>query len=81
MKAFIPNAKVRMELERKIMLYVQQDTGKVPPVFQPTFKAIGFRFINPINLLRNAVIVRAFGKLWYSNSEAEYSPYVGHVSD
>lgn len=61
MKAFIPNAKVRMELERKIMLYVQQDTGKVPPVFQPTFKAIGFRFINPINLLRNAVIVRAFG--------------------
>jgi hypothetical protein len=61
MKAFIPNAKVRMELERKIMLYVQQDTGKIPPVFQPTFKAVGFRFINPINLLRNAVIVKAFG--------------------
>ena len=61
MKAFIPNAKVRMELERKIMLYVQQDTGKIPPVFQPTFKAFGFRFINPINLLRNAVIVKAFG--------------------
>ena len=61
MKAFIPNAKVRMELERKVMLYVQQDTGKIPPVFQPTFRYRGMKFANPINLLRNAVIVKAFG--------------------
>ena len=61
MKAFIPNAKVRKELERKVMLYVQQDTGKIPPVFQPTFRYRGMKFVNPINLLRNAVIVKAFG--------------------
>ena len=61
MKNLIVDSKSRAELERKIMLYVQQDTGKVPPVFQPTFRVRGVKFINPINLLRNAVIVKAFG--------------------
>ena len=61
MKNFIVDAKARKELERKMMLYVQQDTGKVPPVFQPTFRVRGVKFMNPVNLLRNAVIVKAFG--------------------
>jgi len=65
MKELIPDAKVRNEYERKVRLYVQQDTAKTPPVFQPTFnRFLGVptpKYINPINLLRNAVIVKAFG--------------------
>ena len=61
MKNLIVDSKTRKELERKIMLYVQQDTGKVPPVFQPTLRVRGVKFVNPINLLRNAVVVKAFG--------------------
>ena len=61
MRVLIPETKSRNELERKVMLYVQQDTGKVPPVFQPTFRVRGFKVINPMNILRNAVVVKAFG--------------------
>lgn len=67
MKAFIPNDAIRKELERKILLYVQQDTGKTPELFQSTFRVkhiprlSGKKVINPLNVIRNAVIVRAFG--------------------
>ena len=69
MKAFIPNDAIRRELERKILLYVQQDTGKTPPLFQSTFRVKGIprlsgkKVVNPLNVVRNAVIVRAFGSI------------------
>tara|TARA_R110002074_G_scaffold160473_1_gene317983 strand:- start:11449 stop:21243 length:9795 start_codon:yes stop_codon:yes gene_type:complete len=61
MKSLIPNNAARTELENKIMLYVQQDTGKVPSFFKPHVKIRGVKIINPLNLLRNAVVVKAFG--------------------
>lgn len=65
MKSLIPDTSSRKELERKIMLYVQQDTGKVPPVFQPTFRVRGTRFVNPLYVLRNAVVIKAFGGVFF----------------
>lgn len=65
MKSLISDTSSRKELERKIMLYVQQDTGKVPPVFQPTFRVRGTRFVNPLYVLRNAVVIKAFGGVFF----------------
>ena len=65
MKNLIPDTSARKDLERKIMLYVQQDTGKIPPVFQPTFRVKGTRFINPLYVVRNAVVIKAFGGVFF----------------
>ena len=65
MKELIPDTSARKELERKIMLYVQQDTGKVPPVFQPTFRVKGTRFVNPLYVVRTAVVIKAFGGVFF----------------
>ena len=65
MKELITDTAARKELERKIMLYVQQDTGKVPVVFQPTGRIRGVRFVNPIYVLRQAAIIKAFGGVFF----------------
>ena len=58
----IPSEAMRKELEKKFMTYVAQDTGKVPDVFKSTFTLFGRKLRNnPLNILRNAVIVKAFG--------------------
>jgi len=58
----IPSEAMRKELEKKFMTYVSQDTGKVPDVFKSTFTLFGRKMRNnPLNILRNAVIVKAFG--------------------
>ncbi len=58
----IPSEPMRKELEKKFMTYVAQDTGKVPDVFKSTFTLFGRKLRNnPLNILRNAVIVKAFG--------------------
>ena len=63
MEGLIPNESSRKTLERKMMMYIQQDTGKVPAIFQSDFVLFGQRVINPLNLLRQAVVVKAFGGL------------------
>lgn len=65
MMELIPDTAARKELERKMMLYVQQDTGKVPPVFQPTFRVKGTQFVNPLYVLRQAVVIKAFGGVFF----------------
>jgi len=59
--SLIPNRKSRLDLEKKIMLYVQQDSATVPLAFQPTQTVRGVKFVNPISVLRNAVVVSLFG--------------------
>jgi hypothetical protein len=59
--SLIPDRKSRLDLEKKIMLYVQQDSATVPLAFQPTLAIRGVRFVNPISVLRNAVVVSLFG--------------------
>ena len=60
-KELIPNDTVKKELEAKIARYVRQDTGKVPAFFQKDFVLMGRRVENPAHIIRQAVVVNAFG--------------------
>ena len=62
-KSLMPNDAVRSALEGKIARYVHQDTGKTPAFFQKDFVLLGKRIENPAHIIRQAVVVNAFGGL------------------
>ena len=68
-KEMIPSQKMRANLERKILTYVQQDTGKVPAFFKPTMRNfLGIptkRYTNPLKVIKDATVVNLFGAIFF----------------
>ena len=54
----------RKQLHGKMMQYITQDAGQAPIVFQKYIKYGGKKYINPLNVVRTATIVKAFGSLF-----------------
>ena len=68
-KEMIPSQKMRANLERKILTYIQQDTGKVPAFFKPTMRNfLGIptkRYTNPLKVIKDATVVNLFGAIFF----------------
>jgi len=63
MSDLVPQKNHRKDLELKMMGYIQQDTGTTPTLFKPTITVFGQRMTNPLDFLRNAVVVKLFGSV------------------
>ena len=63
MTKLIKDDGTRKQLHSKMMQYITQDAGQAPVAFQSTISIKGRKVFNPLTLVRNAVVVKAFGSL------------------